>query len=508
MTVRDHEPILIEDFMGLWRRGDPESTPMDHFVDCDNLMYGDGFCRTRDGMDIELAGESDSTIPNVVRMYTYVYRSTQGLLVLDSAGNIFHTGSPTPTIAILSIPGMTDFAFVSVADRAYISPSDGVTGLENEFLYVYKGDGTPARKAAGFAPVGATFAAGNGLPDGKVERGYHVFGVVYETDTGFLTRIGPDPLAFYNAPGGIHTELTGIPTSPDSFVVARHIVATKAIPEGSWLGDTHAAEFFFVPDGRIADNTTTTFVVDFYDADLLKSADPLLDLFEEIPAFVALNTYHNRLVGVAEFGDPTDDDEFGLISTARISLVGQPEAIDEVEGLIVAPLEGNPLTNAQEYRDVLYLFKNNRIYAYNDNGDVPSSWPLSIIDQGVGASIHGIATVLDSGGINIEYLIIAGINGIFLFNGAVIYPELSWKILDFWKELDKTQFKYLQIVNDTKSRYLYIVLPNFKMLFGDYDDSMSHKAIKWSPWRFDIKVNTVALLNLNEVILGSSGELE
>lgn len=506
--MRNHEAIVIEEFNGLWARGDRESCPLDHFSDVDNVKYIQSGFETRPGLDVFNVGTAPGTIPNVVRIYMFVHNNEESLLVLDTMGNIYHTKSPTPFTPILSIPAMTDFAFVGFAGRAYISPHDGITGLQNEFLYVYLGDGSYSRKAGGNPPTG-TLTLGLSATPGNVETGYHIFGVVYETNTGFLTQIGPPaPFPFIIANGTSSIDVSTIPISPDAFVVARHIVATKAIDPVFFqlVPDTTAYQFFFVPNGRIPDNTTTTLTVNFFDAELLQDASHLLDLFSEIAAGVALTTYHNRLVLCNQFGvfDPLpENDTLALENTARVSFPGEPEAFDQVTGLIVAPLDGTILTNGQEYRDVLYLFKRTRTYAYNDNGDVPATWPLTIIDQGIGASVHGIATVLDSGGINIEFLLIIDFSGVMQFNGTYLRPEMSWKIKDYWLALDTDRFHEMQVVNDTLGQIMYITLPNQRLMIGQYDNGLDPKNMKWGIWSFLVEVTSVALININQLVIGS-----
>lgn len=523
--MRGHNPIVIDKFNGLWKRGDEDSCPLDHWTDCSNVQFIDSGFETRDGIDTFDVGGSNF-IGNVRRIYTYVRHNEESLLVLDSLGNIYHTGGPSPGTIILTIPTMTDFAFVNVSGRAYISPHDGVTGMEDEFLYVYMGNSTPARKAAGEGPRTTTlgsFTASSGVA-GSVEAGFHIFAVVYETDTGFLTKLGPtfglapEPsipndnyyqFAELNAPGSTKINLSGIPVSPNSFVKARWIAATKAIDPAFYTGDKKGYQFFFVPEGRIDNNTATTYTVDFFDADLLQDATHLLDLFTEIKAGVFLTTYHGRLLLGGEFGaeaTTAQEDMTGLSSVARVSYPGEPEAISEVDGLIVAPLDGNPLTNGQEYRDILYLFKKTRTYAYTDNGDVPSSWPLTIIDQGVGCSVHGIGTVLDSGGINIENLLVIDYSGVMIFTGIFPRPELSYKIKDFWLSIDRDDFVSMQIYNDSLNQLIYVNLPDKRILLGDYSEGLTPETIKWALWTFLAEITTITLMNTDELIIGSFTE--
>jgi len=490
---RDHQPLPLNQYNGLWKRGDADSCPSDHFSNCNNIDFVQSGFRWRDGINPYLA------IPNVRRLYTFTQETGQSLLVLDDNGNIFDTGQSI-TVPILTVTGMTDFAFVSISGRAFISPSNGVTGLEDEFIYVYEGDGTPARKAAGDPPVTAdgALAAANSATAGNVEAGVHIFAVVYETDTGFLSAPGPvGAFPTVTADGTKKVDLSAIPVSPSTTVVKRHILATRAVYPPLYTGNTEGYEFFFVPDGEIADNTTTTLTVNFFDADLIDSADDLFDLYSEIPAVVWLNTYHGRLVGGATFDD---------ISLTLVSNVGEPEAVNQIDGLLITPLDGKPQTNGQEFRDVLYVFKQSRTFAFSDNGDVPSSWPLTVLDQGVGASVHGIAFVLDSGGVNVDYLITVDYSGVMLFNGTFIRPELSWKIHDLWIALDRDFFKYIQIINDTISQKLYVTLPERQMLMLDYQNGLTPKDVRITPWSFDIEITTIALVNTNTLILGSLQE--
>ncbi len=118
---------------------------------------------------------------------------------------------------------------------------------------------------------------------GNVEAGIHIFGVVYETDTGYLSSIGPDTLPFVNAPGGFSVDLANIPVSPSVFVTKRHLVATVSIDPTLYTGNTLGYQFFFIPDGVIPNNTATTATVSFFDAELIDDASHLFDNFSSIP---------------------------------------------------------------------------------------------------------------------------------------------------------------------------------------------------------------------------------
>jgi len=499
MALRDHEPIEINEFNGLWRRGDPDDTPLDHFSNCENIQFesGAGFL-TRAGINI--FQHLNVPLTGILRIYNFPTQTANTLLVLTTGGKIYHVIDDVTVFGpILTIATMTDFGFAPFAGRAYITPfftnSDGIeVGIDNEFLYVYLGDGlSVARKASVTPPVTNTLAAALGT--GASDAGLHIFGVVYETDTGALSAPADFTTLVQTLGNGV--SFTGIPVSPDSFVTKRHIVATKAIP--NYNGDEDGYQFFFLPGGTINDNVAVVLPnISYFDSQLLEDASHLLDNFSEIPAGVGLTFYHNRLVLNTTFDN---------ISIAYVSAPGEPESINQVDGILVAPLDGNPLTVFQELRDVIYGFKRNRTHSWVDNGDEPSTWPLTTIDYGLGCPVHGIATVLDSGASSIDYLLTAAYQGMQIFNGRYANPELSWKIKDFWTDIDKDEFRRIQILNDPVRKVLYIVLPDRLMLTGDYNIGLDPKAIRWSPYRADIQFNTIALININTLIIGAEKRL-
>lgn len=497
MAYRDHNAIVIEQFNGLFDRGDEDTVPLDHFSDCENIQFVHEGFTTRDGLDTYRA------IQNPVRIYNYVMQKGESLLILDTTGKIWHSVNETTAHLILTIPEMTDFGFVSYAGRAYITPFKTETneigvnyqrGLAGESVYVYKGDGTPARKAGGTAPIGTLSVIASGA--GHVDMGIHILGVAYETDTGFITQI--TGFAQVTTDGSQAIAVSNIPIAPaGSNVVARRLVSTYAIDPAIYSGDLKGYQFFFIK--RIPDNTTTSITLDYYDSELLSDASHLLDILATIPAGVGLTTYHNRLVSYTEHDN---------ISLLRVSYVGEPEAMDAVSGILIFPLDGNPITNAQEYRDVLYVFKKTRTAGWTDTGDVPTTWPFSWLDQGIGASVHGIANVLDSGGVNIDFLLIVDYSGLMLFNGAYARPELSWKIRDLWFGLARNDFANIQIMNDSLTQVVYITLPNKEMFYMDYTNGLDSENVKWTKWRFDIMTTTITLVETNKLIIGSEGKLD
>jgi len=492
--VRDHTPVVIEEFNGLWARGDIDSCPLDHFSDCQNIKYSQGSFLTRDGLGALLS--SSFFLGNIKRIYSFNIATSDGFIALNNSFQIYHIIPNVSNTLILTVNGMTDFGMVKINDRAFITPCSDSTlvGLANEFLYVYNGDGTAARKAAGSPPVIAdgAFTATNSGTAGSVEAGIHLFSVVYETNSGYLTAPGGiGVISQITAPGAQKVNLTGISVSPNSFVVARHIVATRAIDPTVFTGNQLGYTFYFVPNATIQDNTTTTETVDFFDSDLLDDASHLFDNFSSIAAGGGVNIYHNRLVLWAENNNE---------SLIRVSFPGEPEAISQVDGLLLIDRSQHAISHAQQYRDILYVFKDTLTYAFSDNGDVPSSWPQTLIDSGLGCLKHGVAGVLDPAGINIEYLVIANYAGIYQFGGAFQIPELSWKIKDYWvtNVIESGNIQSVlyntQVYADPDHRIIYINIAFLStVLAGFFDVNFDYEKIKWAKWTYNIQPTTICL---------------
>lgn len=500
--MRDHEGKPINNFNGLFDRGDPENTPADHFQGSNNLRHKGKSVMTRDGIILSQDINAVTPLQNVRRIYNYPTLTANTLLVLSydpntNIGTVKHVVDTTTAYTVLSTTGMTDIAFVPVAGRAYISPfaaftTNGETiekGLQNQFLYVYAGDGTAARKAAGIG-IGAGMVVAAGAA-GHTDAGLHLYGVVSETASGYLTPPG-SLTTFTNIPSQ-SVNFGSIPTSGDPNVTKRHIVASKKI--NNYNGDTEGYQLFFIP-GATINNNTSTFLngVSFFDQDLLEDASYLFDNYTEIPAGAFLTLYRGRLV----LGCTYADTNLVLVSTE-----GEPEAINQITGILATQPNGFPVSNAAEYRDILYIFRPNSTLSFTDNGDDPSAWPPVNIEGALGARPHAVAQFLNSAAQSVEFLIIATYQGISLFTGGYQTPELSWKIENLWKRFDRNDFGNVQIVNNTVKKRIYIVVPDRYLLVGFYQNGMNPKDIQWEQWTFVQPVNTIAVTKTDEDIIGS-----
>jgi hypothetical protein len=466
--IAEHMAIGSNQFKGIFDRGVDQSVPADHFVNAQNVMFDFNAVLSRDGIVVDLP-----MVKTILRMRSYEKTGeATRYLILDDLGNLYDSTSPGSPI--LTVNGMTDFALQVMFDRAYISPHNGNTGLPGEFLYVYDGTGV-ARLAGGAAPTG-TLVCSTSAADGNVELGVHLFAVAFETPSGFITKRGA--ATSYTAPGGKSVVVSSIPIGP-SGTIARWIVATKVILV--YGGDQQAYEYFFVPGGRISDNTTTSITLSFFDADLSASADFLYDQLDKIPAGVYLGIFKGALVVCAENVNQ---------ARARVSQFNQPESFDAVNGYLeVYPKDnGGPIRNCIEFRSQLIFHKSYRSYITADNNSTPDTWNVGPLDKSVGSECNGLCRILDVDGTSDDHFFVASRQGLMVFTGT--YGEtLTWKIDDIWMRINKLYFNKVLVAYNPILGRLYIAAPLDNavecshILHADLNEGMTAESAKWSVWK-------------------------
>ena len=189
-----------------------------------------------------------------------VLSPTQFTYVVGTTG-LASSGGGTAASATVTI--QTTAAHGFVAGQLVNVSSEGVSAYNGAFTVTGVADSTHfTYTAAG----GGLVASGGGTTTagGNVASGAHQVCVIFKTRQGYLTK--PGPPTTWTASGGKRAVVTNIPTGPSN-VAGRILCFTGA----------GGASFFYVGGGGtlfsgnmvIADNTTTSLVVDFSDAILL-----------------------------------------------------------------------------------------------------------------------------------------------------------------------------------------------------------------------------------------------
>lgn len=494
---RDHSPITIDNFSGLFSRGILESVPPDHMPvddisppDCPNLSFDENKVSQRNAFGLLAAYPGSFTHP-VKRFFNFfksdgtIYR-----ILLDSNSHFWSNGTDLGAVA-----GASDFSMIALGDRAYIS-AFGTNGNPLSGINVKVYDGTTFRDAGGAAPAVGAFAAANGAA-GVIEKGLHLIAVAYETDSGFITP--PCTAIQYTAPGALKINLTNIPTGPAG-TLYRHILITKYIR----VFDGNVKNYMLYKIAKILDNTTTSLTIDQYDSALIDQAGYLYDELATIPAGVHLGSYRNCMVSSGAYGET---------SVVRVSKPGDFESFSGVDGFAtVFKEDGGGINATAEFRGSLYMLKSFRTFATVDNGGPVNSWTIQTVDAGIGCEPHGIGIISGAKGTGIEGLFIASHSGLMYFQG--IYQlqnvNLTWKIQAVWDQMDSGigsgTLLSVEVLVDTRKKLIYINIPYTGggpvnvLLVGDFQRGLDPKAIRWDMW--GLKESGGNTLTFNSITFG------
>jgi hypothetical protein len=492
MRLENYRKKTFEEFLGLYDRGSNEQVPSDHFSDSLNIDYGIREWKTRSGLSSAITLGYGSGSGTVARFASFIDPNIT--IILDGTGAKLYTFSTrtgdTATTARITVTGATDISAIKMLGKIYLAFHNGSLGLSGQNLKVFIPHSTTVasdefRDAAGLAPSASNPIVAADGATGLINAGTYLISVAYETTSGFITKPGPEIGGVFTpttdvAPGSKKINLSVIPTGP-SGTAKRHILITKA----------GLSEYFFLGSdfgGIIADNTTTTTIINFDDTtDLVASADYLFDLLETIPAPLVLQDYAARLITGGENANP---------SILRASRPGEPESFDAVDGVInVSKDDGFQIRNLSIVRSVLYAWKNLGVFAIRDNGSVPSEWGKpNPIDQNVNTTVHGIGEFFDTSGIRMarDWTLVSDRSGILLFDGVVRKPPITDKINDIWQDINFDKYHRLVLVVDEQFHKIYCAIPtgsateNDKLLVGDYNSCLGkipeYLEMKWTLW--------------------------
>lgn len=487
--MRDHDSVVIGSFKGSYSRGEDETVPKEFFLDSKNIQFTPGGFKSRDGTRLDIS------IGPVRRITAYKkIGEAQRRLILSNESIYDSTNLTTP---ILTVPGMTDFSSVVIFNRAYISPHDGLTGLENEKVYIYNGV-TGARSAAGEGPSGTPLSVVDGAA-GKIPAGIHIIGVSFQTESGFITK--PGCFFSFTAGGDLQAFISSIPIG-GAHVSKRVLLSTKTLT--SFDGNFFDKDYFYIPNGTIEDNVATTATVDFYDADLQEDATPLLEQLDKIPAGVGIGLYSGRMLIWGEKAFP---------HSFRASEIGEPEAHNEVEGFAtVNPGDSSDgIRNMADLREQLIIYKSRRTYGTVDNKDTAATWKVVPVDNSIGADTHGIGKILDYGEDVEDYIFVADQGGLRLFNGSYLDSIITRNIEDDWARINKESFNKVEIVLDPINFLIFIAVPLDDatepncVFYGDYSDGITDP--KWTCWTFPNNPQSVLVDFVNKTPIFKYGSL-
>ncbi len=334
MSVAGSIDAPLDIFGGLVTDMAPADLPLGVSPDCADVAFIQGAVKTRPGLLSVYTPLANNPTVNYLKTYITL-NQTLRLLLLDSNGILYEETSPGTLAQVASALTANSYAkSTTLFGREYLAISDGKVGNDmprqfddtnfDRVSQVGPGAGPQAAdviasissiaRSANVVTVttatahnllaadqvviaGVTDASFNGTfsvasiasstqftynqsgangsssggtanPLGNISVGVHKFSVIFKTRQGYLTQ--PSPSVSWTAGGNRRVTVSQIPTGPAN-VVARILCFTSA-------GGT---SFYYVGAGAtllqgnmiLADNTTTTAMVDFSDAVLLAATN-------------------------------------------------------------------------------------------------------------------------------------------------------------------------------------------------------------------------------------------
>ena len=589
MIGKEDKKISITKFRGLYDRGSSDEVLPEFAQDLLNCTFvSDARFTTRSGTSKAFNAFhgtgikrffSATTLPMNYNEPTVVppgITDGAGLLILDTTGAMYNGNSSAP---IKTFQSGLDFCALNIGNRTLISPNNGVNGYQQGRLQIYDQATGIIRDAAGLAPAqtaGAGMFADNSPTAGNVALGVHKFAVVFETNTGFWTPVGPKAIMtgatitasashlaptiinltghncetgeshnIYGATGtlgyyindvwhvtkiddnhfSIPVDTFGISTSGQTVTVYAGFM--PAVMPGTGADGTHAVdiggiptgpsnttkrlllatraneeEYFFIPDkpgfnSILSDNTTISATVNFDDTELISSADYLFDVLEVVPGGGGICKYAGRVVIAGPYFP-------GENERVILSNINDPETFNYVSGYIQVQTErdGNAVAGCFVLRSNLYITKFTGTFSAQDNGNDPSTWPVVVIDSVIGAYNYGLSTFTvsqpnpDTG----DIILIANRTGLFMFDGVMRRPELSWNIQHLWLRINFEAFANVTVSHDPWNHLIYVACPLDNaldantLLVCDYSDGRTYDVVRWSVFSFPWTLTSIGML--------------
>lgn len=484
MSKRDHDPVTIDEFRGLYARSDVSVPPLGYMSKALNVVYSNPGRHIEDtnlinsSVRVRENFEALGTLQAVpVRFYIYKKSSGYRIIFMDETGNIYDSVSGTIIKTFAS--SATDFHGITINDRFYFTPHDRVTGVTGEVIWVYDPDLAATARKAGGDPATGTFTVAASVVNGNIEPGIHVMAISFVTNTGFRTK--PALHTTFTAPTPRKkVSATVIPLGPagtvERLIWMSHVVT---IYDGNIAGVPLFLAY------KIENNTATTLLdtIDLFDTQLISSADPYAEALHEIPAGTYLTNFDGRLVVCGNKASP---------HTLYISNPNEPENIDAVDGLRECMRgDGVGVKTTRAIQGNLIFWKSNKTGILRPNGDTPVDWPLEIIDSALGAEVYSVSEIIDSDGMFYGVYLVANKLGVHIFNGT--YPDvlnpITRSIESLWKCACVTEnLEKIRVVVDPLSFRVYVLVPyeqTTHWYMGDFSRGLNHDTIKWSVWNFE-----------------------
>ena len=384
----------------------------------------------------------------------------------------------------------SNFFYASAVTATTLTLTARQSGASQNAIQVTEAAVTLSWGAATFTG-GSRFDAADGV-QGDCDPGYHAVRVLFKTRTGYISSPADARVCLIRSTGTL--PMSGIPlfTATATHVAAectgRILIMTEAFGDPSEFEsvlDTenwqNALNGSYYQALEINDNTTTTGTIDIADSQLIHETnwDAAFEFTSPLPTFSIGKMYHERMIACGNSSEP---------SLAYVSEIGFPQTFRADTGFRdINHEDGVALVLTFQIRDVLYFLKGLGLYATQDNGTQPNTWPLAIISSQVGtASLSGVSELSDE-----DFAVILDFRAGYFFNGSP--PEditediqRTTTLSSGWNAINIAAMTVAEVhIDSVEKRIFFLVATGSdtrpsKAFVLDYSDGWQRK--KWSIW--------------------------
>lgn len=496
-VLLDYEKIVLTDFSGPNLIAEPTDVLPPFSLVSNNIDYTPGSVSTRLGFYAHRAGLMTGGLVSGAfnfqrgsqsKLIWCVVVGSDGLILEasynDAAFNILGTGWPVGS-------GIKGASFAQYGRFVYVAPYDNnfiagfpmvIVDMEPSTPIIY-GAFSPPLSNAQFTFTTVVSAGGD------VTIGDHVYAVVFQDKTGFLTRPSPvQPIA-------------GLPPIYPTVTVttAGQKISVTITPATTWplnldkaflvtTSATNLARLLYVPIAGATVSAGAATPVVFGD---MTVADIILDEQLDIGDLESVATQDSvgnapffpyfvfpcgdRMGYLAYQGIIFDNQTYSIL----ISDPGDPQHITPDRHVFQLPQQRQP-SCAFAFQGTVYFFGPNWTYAYTDTGDVPVLWPRpNTVDDKLGTG-HPYGISIDATGFGF----VAHRTGLYLFQGGQYgkLPVSYWQT-PLWNQINWSARQFNVVIDAERFRvnvFAAFMDGTRKILVWDYTNGFTPDAIQFS----------------------------
>lgn len=453
-------PIVIDTIGSLFAKGPVEKTPDGYALEVRNCKFISSSVRMRFGLTVSAQSQEQKRITGIDNFI--LFSGGQYLMTFNSNGTLEREGTQgggaMQTIATgIGTELYADFAQAYEQMFMAISPLNLAGSVLPRSYYQYNGQFYLDNVGLDPNPIPPTGADYEGL--GDVPKGVRYCIVFFETRTGYISgatqagvsQVVSDPSDLPNQ----QLRINGIPTGPAN-CVARWVAFTAA-------GSSSAGPYYLIqePDVlyelnapitsfRVPDNSSTTALFNFTD-DALVAATPVvttdIDFFDKISLPPQKSVFYSPSTSRMIWAGESD-------TFFRLSEPNDPETYFAATGFIQpGQQDGDLAITAREWRNEIYLLKQDSGFVAAPTNDHPNVWPVTRRWKGSGPFGPWAVDVAE------EFIAYAGKNGLFIYSGSTPQNLTVSSMSDVWSRINWTYGHLVWVFIDTEAQEIHVGVP-------------------------------------------------